>query len=114
MFQGNTAVLSAAAIGVAGYLVFLIKATEDVTTVFALTALLAGASGNIADRLFRKPGPLRGEVIDFIALPRWPNFNVADIAVTCGGILLAYSVIRQGRAQRHADDNVDDKVAANE
>jgi signal peptidase II len=41
------------------------------------------------DRLFRSGnGFLRGEVVDFIDLQWWPVFNVADMAITVGGILL--------------------------
>ena len=44
--------------------------------------LLGGALGNIADRI------REGAVIDFIKLPHWPAFNVADISITFGVILL--------------------------
>jgi signal peptidase II len=47
---------------------------------FAL--VLAGALGNVVDRA------MRGYVVDFIHLTRWPVFNVADIAVVAGVILL--------------------------
>jgi signal peptidase II len=52
-----------------------------------LGLLLGGATGNLGDRLFRSPGPLRGHVVDWIELPHWPVFNVADSAIVCGGIL---------------------------
>jgi signal peptidase II len=51
--------------------------------------VIGGAIGNVSDRLFRSgDGFLRGEVIDFIDVQWWPVFNVADIGVTVGGILL--------------------------
>lgn len=52
-----------------------------------LGLLLGGASGNLADRLFRAPGPFRGAVIDWVDLRVWPVFNVADAAIVCGGVL---------------------------
>jgi signal peptidase II len=52
-----------------------------------LGLLLGGATGNLGDRLFRSPGPLRGYVVDWIEMPHWPVFNVADSAIVCGGIL---------------------------
>jgi signal peptidase II len=52
-----------------------------------LGLLLGGASGNLGDRLLRSPGPLRGHVVDWIQVPHWPVFNVADSAIVCGGIL---------------------------
>jgi signal peptidase II len=58
--------------------------------------LLAGISGNLFDRLFREPGPFRGEVIDFIQLPYFAIFNVADICITAAAVLVIWlSVIRQ-------------------
>jgi signal peptidase II len=48
---------------------------------------LGGAAGNLADRF------ARGGVLDFIALGRWPAFNVADAAMTCGLALAAWSLL---------------------
>jgi signal peptidase II len=44
--------------------------------------LIGGAIGNLIDRL------ARGSVIDFIKLPHWDAFNVADIAITFGVVAL--------------------------
>ncbi|MFL6054558.1 MAG: signal peptidase II [Actinoallomurus sp.] len=52
-----------------------------------LGLLLGGALGNLADRMLRSPGPLRGHVVDWIELPHWPVFNLADSAIVCGGAL---------------------------
>jgi signal peptidase II len=46
--------------------------------------LLGGAAGNLLDRL------RAGAVTDFVKLPHWPAFNVADIAITFGVLLLVY------------------------
>jgi len=54
----------------------------------AIGLLLGGALGNLTDRLARSPGPLRGWVVDFIQLPHWPVFNLADSAICCGGVLI--------------------------
>lgn len=43
--------------------------------------LLGGVIGNLADRIFREPGWFHGHVIDWIQLPNWPVFNVADSAI---------------------------------
>lgn len=59
-----------------------------------LGGLLGGAIGNFSDRLFREPGPLRGHVIDFLELPRWPVFNIADSAIVGGAILIAFLSFR--------------------
>jgi signal peptidase II len=63
----------------------------------ALGLVVGGALGNVTDRLFREPAPFRGQVVDFIELPHWPIFNVADSAITVAAILfvwLAYRGIR--------------------
>lgn len=52
-----------------------------------LGLLLGGAAGNLVDRIFRSPGPFRGWVVDWIQIPHWPVFNLADSAIVCGGIL---------------------------
>lgn len=62
----------------------IIMTTEDVISRFAAAAVVAGAIGNFGDRL------ITGEVTDFILFPFFPFvFNIADAAITVGGILLA-------------------------
>jgi signal peptidase II len=53
----------------------------------SLGLLLGGALGNLSDRIFRSPGPLRGHVVDWIELPHWPIFNIADASIVVGGVL---------------------------
>jgi signal peptidase II len=53
-----------------------------------LGMILGGAMGNLVDRFFRSPGPLRGHVVDFLSIGWWPVFNVADSSVVGGAILL--------------------------
>ncbi len=58
--------------------------------------LLAGIAGNLTDRLFREPGFGHGHVIDFIQVPWFAIFNVADICITFAAIVLIWlMVIRQ-------------------
>jgi signal peptidase II len=59
-----------------------------------LGGLLGGAIGNFSDRLLREPGPLRGHVIDFLELPHWPVFNVADSAIVGGAAVIAFLSLR--------------------
>jgi signal peptidase II len=76
------------------------------STPWAITLglLLGGATGNLGDRLFRSPGPLRGHVVDWIELPHWPVFNVADSAIVCGGILAVLLAARSVRLDGTRDD----------
>jgi signal peptidase II len=61
-------------------------------TAVALGAVLGGAIGNLTDRAFREGSGsfLGGYVIDFVDFQWWPVFNVADIAIVCGAIGLAW------------------------
>lgn len=56
--------------------------------------LLGGVLGNLLDRIFREPHLLQGHVVDFIQIPRWPIFNIADIAITLSGVWITYLLIR--------------------
>lgn len=53
-----------------------------------LGMLLAGVAGNLHDRLLREPAPMHGHVVDFIQLPYFAIFNVADILITCSAALV--------------------------
>ncbi|CAB4815792.1 MAG: signal peptidase II [Actinobacteria bacterium] len=54
---------------------------------------LGGILGNLSDRIFREPGFFTGHVIDWIELPNWPVFNVADSAiVVAAAIAIVLSV----------------------
>jgi signal peptidase II len=53
--------------------------------VFAL--VLGGALGNLTDRAFKGSGFLQGSVTDWIVLPHWPNFNIADSSIVCAAVL---------------------------
>jgi signal peptidase II len=52
--------------------------------------LLGGAAGNLIDRA------RHGEVTDFIKLPHWPAFNLADICITFGVLSLVYVLEKKG------------------
>lgn len=59
----------------------------------ALALIVGGALGNVIDRAFRAGGGgfLGGSVVDFIDFQWWPVFNVADMGVVVGAILLVVS-----------------------
>lgn len=76
---------------VAGIL-WLARELRSVPWAVALGLVLGGALGNLTDRLFRAPGPLRGHVVDFVSVfapdaKYFPIFNVADSALFCGVVL---------------------------
>ena len=59
-----------------------------------LGLLLAGAIGNLCDRLVRSPGIGRGAVVDFIDLQHFADFNLADSCLTCGVVLMVWLSLR--------------------
>lgn len=68
-----------------------------------LGLLLGGATGNLIDRIFRSPGLFRGWVVDWIQIPHWPVFNLADSAIVCGGILAVLLAARGVRLDGHRE-----------
>ena len=52
-----------------------------------LGLVLGGILGNMVDRIFREPGVLRGHVIDWLQLPNFPVFNIADTAIVSAALL---------------------------
>lgn len=94
LFQGFTPLLAVLAIALAVVLVRVLRRTRDPLMLVALALILGGALGNLIDRLARSPGVLRGEVVDFVDVGRFPVFNVADAAITIGAVLLFVAVMR--------------------
>ncbi|MHA7142401.1 MULTISPECIES: signal peptidase II [unclassified Arthrobacter] len=60
----------------------------------ALGLVLGGALGNLTDRLLREPSFGQGHVVDFIALPNFAIFNIADSAVVTGVSLICLLTLR--------------------
>lgn len=103
-----TVVLSCLAIVAVLVVLYLSTRVRSVLWATGLGLLLAGVSGNLTDRILREPGPLRGHVIDFLMLPNWPVFNIADICINvAAGLILvqAFRGIRlDGTRVPHGED----------
>jgi signal peptidase II len=85
MFEGGgTVLLVVAAIAVAALLVFFATHPRRPLVWLPTGLLLGGAAGNLLDRL------RDGAVTDFVKLPLWPAFNLADTCVTIGVLTLLY------------------------
>jgi signal peptidase II len=82
-----TIVFTLIALGVIFFILRTSRRLRSVPWAITLGLLLGGATGNLTDRLLRSPGAFRGDVVDWIQLPHWPVFNVADSAIVCGGVL---------------------------
>ena len=89
-----TIVISALAIGVSVFIVRTARTLSSTWWAVVLGAILGGALGNLLDRTFRAPGPLRGHVVDFLQRPHWPIFNVADMALVGAAILAVVRSLR--------------------
>jgi signal peptidase II len=93
-----TAVIALIAVGTVIVIIRTARRLESAGWAVALGLLLGGTLGNLTDRLFRAPGPLRGRVVDWINLPHFPwTFNIADSAITCAAVLIAVLAIRNIR-----------------
>ena len=91
--QGMTLIFTAVAVVVIGYIVRTMPRLRSSWWALTLGLLLGGALGNLIDRLTRAPGFARGHVVDFISVPHFASFNVADSAITVGAgiaILLSF------------------------
>ncbi|WP_367650339.1 signal peptidase II [Nocardioides sp. zg-DK7169] len=87
-----TVALSCISIGALVAIVWLSRRIGEVWWAVGMGLLLAGVAGNLTDRILRDPGPLRGHVIDFLQIPNWPVFNVADMCVVgAAGLIIVQS-----------------------
>jgi signal peptidase II len=59
-----------------------------------LGLVIGGILGNLVDRIFREPGVLRGHVIDWMQLPHWPIFNIADSAIVIAALISMVLTVR--------------------
>jgi signal peptidase II len=81
----------------AGVVIYILRASRNLRSIgwaITLGLLLGGATGNLVDRIFRAPAPFRGDVVDWIELPHWPVFNLADSAIVCAGFLVVLLALR--------------------
>jgi signal peptidase II len=93
LFSGDAALAVAVTLVLTVVVVVCVArvATVEAGVVFGL--LLGGGLGNDVDRVVRRGS---GGVVDFLTLPHWPAFNLADVAVTAGVAgLLALVVLRR-------------------
>ncbi len=100
---GNyTIVISVVAIIVAVAIVRTARTLTNPWWAVVLGGILGGAVGNLIDRIVREPAPFRGHVVDFLAFPNFPVFNVADMALVGSAILavlLSLKGVEMGQAE---------------
>ena len=95
-----TIVFTVIALGVVIYILRTARNLRSIGWAITLGLLLGGATGNLLDRVFRAPGLFQGHVVDWIELPDWPVFNLADCCLVCGaGLLLLQAFYGQAGAE---------------
>ena len=94
LFGDRPLLLVALSVVVLAILWFVLRATLRASSLaqLAFGAIAGGAAGNAIDRL------VHGYVVDFVAVPHFYVFNVADAAITCGLVLLAIATLAPARA----------------
>ena len=96
-------------------IVLLVQApARDWLRFVSVSLVISGALGNLFDRIRWNRG-----VIDFIGpidlgVMDWPIFNVADMSISCGAVLLAVSFWREERQERSSSSEADDGAVAPE
>ena len=80
-----TVVMAVVSVGI----LWALRRVRDPWWAVGLGLVLGGTLGNLTDRLLREPGFGVGHVVDFIAVPHFAIFNIADCGVTVGiGIIM--------------------------
>jgi len=85
---GYTWVFTIVAVVVGIVIIRFARTITSTAWALALGGLLGGLLGNLIDRLTRPPSPGMGSVVDFIGLPNFPIFNVADMAITFSAVTM--------------------------
>lgn len=91
---GATWVFTVVAVVAVLVIAWLSRRVADPVWAVALGLLMGGAAGNLVDRLVRAPGVGVGHVVDFLAWPNFPVFNVADSCIVCAAVLIAVMGVR--------------------
>jgi signal peptidase II len=109
---GMTWILSLIVIAVIVAIIWIVPRLRSIGWAIGLGFVLAGALGNLSDRIFRAPGPLRGHVVDWISVFK-PNgeafavFNLADSGICVGGALIVLMALLgkeyDGRQSKQAE-----------
>jgi signal peptidase II len=88
MFQNAGPLFGIAAIAAIAVVLWFLRKAPGMWEVVGLGFVLAGAAGNLVDRIARGPGILDGAVIDWVNLWIIPTFNLADASITVAVVLL--------------------------
>lgn len=102
MFQNAGPFLGVAAVIAVGAIGASLARPRPIHEVVAFGMIIGGALGNLFDRIFRGEGFLDGRVIDWLQLPNFPTFNLADSSVTVAVVILLIGSWRSGSASKQS------------
>ncbi|OUZ09915.1 signal peptidase II [Aeromicrobium sp. PE09-221] len=112
-----TIVISMIAIIATVALLFMARRLRDRWWAVAFGFFLAGALGNLTDRIFRAPGALHGHVVDFLKLFDWFVFNIADLSLNIAAVMIVIRAFQgigldgtREQAKRPATDTEEGEV----
>jgi signal peptidase II len=88
-----TAIFALLAVAISGLIIRTAGRLRSTMWAISLGLILAGAVGNLIDRIVRSPGFGRGAVVDFIYVEHFATFNVADSCISCGAALAVLLVL---------------------
>jgi signal peptidase II len=88
-----TAIFALLALAISAVIIRTAGRLRSMMWAVALGLILAGALGNLVDRIVRSPGFGRGAVVDFIYVEHFATFNIADSCITCGAVLAVLLVL---------------------
>ncbi len=106
--SGSGALIAPVAVAVVVGLLWMSRRMTSRLGLVAVGLVVGGAVGNVVDRIFRAgDGFLGGAVVDFIDFQWWPVFNVADIGVVVGAVLLLISTWFEDPGDDNDGDRLD-------
>ena len=94
LLQGFPEVFLIATVIATVAILFWVRSLEQPSWAWPLGLVLGGGLGNVTDRVFRDTG---GRVVDFIELRWWPVFNVADMCIVTGVLVVLILGFRSER-----------------
>lgn len=117
MGENVTWVFTLVMVAAVAVVLYLLRRTRALSWTLALGGLLGGICGNLFDRLFREPGFGSGHVVDFISVPNFAIFNIADSAIcVCMAIIVLLNFkglnLNGTRVQAPADETPADETPA--
>jgi len=97
LFENAGQFFGVAAVVAVGIVAYALTKVRPRWEVVGFGLVIGGALGNLTDRILRGPGFLDGAVVDWIQIPYWPTFNIADSAVSVAIVLLLLGSLRAAR-----------------